>query len=116
VLPGGLGAHKWRDRTLLDALAALQPGTVPLLIGSDELVLEAAHANLWIAEGDTLLTPPADGRILPGVTRSELLTGDGTAREESIDLRRLATADAVFLTSAISGRRASVLQPPARAE
>ena len=58
ALPGGLGAHKWRDRRLLDALTALRPGTVPLLVDTDGLVLEAAYANVWIAEGDELRHAP----------------------------------------------------------
>ena len=103
-LPGGLGAHKWRDRRLLEALAARRPGTTPLLIDTDGLVLEAAHANLWIVEQDTLITPPADGRILPGITRSQLLAAESSAREEPIDLARLRSADSIFLTSSISGR------------
>jgi para-aminobenzoate synthetase / 4-amino-4-deoxychorismate lyase len=104
ALPGGLGAHKWRDRRLLDALAALVPGAVPLLVDTDGLVLEAAYANVWIIEGDGLITPPADGRILPGTTRAALLAARDGAREEPIDLDRLASADALFLTSSISGR------------
>ena len=112
ALPGGLGAHKWRDRRLLEALAALHPGTVPLLLDTDGLVLEAAHANVWIVEGDALITPPADGRMLPGVTRAALLAADDGAREEPIDLDRLASADALFLTSSISGRVPARLRRP----
>ena len=112
ALPGGLGAHKWRDRNLLDALAAVRPGTVPLLVDTDGLVLEAAYANVWIVEGDALITPPADGRILPGTTRAALLGADDGAREEPIDLDRLASADAVFLTSSISGRVPARLRRP----
>ncbi len=109
AIAGGLGPHKWRDRDLLEALAAQAPGTVPLLIDTDGLVLEAAYANVWIAEGRALLTPPADGRILPGVTRASLLAVERFAREEPIELERLARADAVFVTSSISRRRAARL-------
>ncbi len=109
ALSGGLGRHKWRDRELLEALAGQAPGAVPLLIDTDGLVLEAAHANVWIVEGRALLTPPADGRILPGVTRAALLAAERSAREEPIELERLARADAVFLTSSISRRRAARL-------
>jgi para-aminobenzoate synthetase/4-amino-4-deoxychorismate lyase len=112
TLPGGVGAHKWRDRSLLDALAALRPGTVPLLVDTDGLVLEAAFANVWIVEDDALITPPADGRMLPGVTRAALLAADDDAREEPIDLDRLASADALFLTSSISGRLPARLRRP----
>jgi para-aminobenzoate synthetase / 4-amino-4-deoxychorismate lyase len=111
ALPGGLGAHKWRDRRLLETLAGLHAGSVPLLVDTDGLVLEAAYANVWIVEGDALITPPADGRILPGVTRAALLADDG-AREEPIDLDRLASADALFLTSSISGRVPARLRRP----
>jgi para-aminobenzoate synthetase/4-amino-4-deoxychorismate lyase len=111
ALPGGLGAHKWRDRRLLDALAVHRPGTVPLLIDTDGLVLEAAYANLWIVETGGLITPPADGRILPGVTRAELLAEEPGAREEPIELERLEGAEAIFLTSSIAGRRPAELAP-----
>ncbi len=112
TLPGGLGAHKWRDRRLLDTLAALRLGTVPLLVDTDGLVLEAAHANVWIVEGDALITPPADGRMLPGITRAALLAAGDDAREEPIDLDRLASADALFLTSSISGQLPARLPRP----
>ena len=112
ALPGGLGAHKWRDRRLLDALAGLHSGTVPLLVDTDCAVLEAAYANVWIVEGDELITPPADGRILPGTTRAALLADEPGAREEPIDLERLAIADSVFLTSSISGWLPARLRRP----
>jgi len=110
LLPGGLGAHKWQDRDLLGALAAAASSGTPLLVDTDGLVLEAAHANVWIVEGKALITPPADGRILPGVTRGALLRAESSAREEPIDLERLCAADEVFLTSAISGRRPARLE------
>jgi para-aminobenzoate synthetase/4-amino-4-deoxychorismate lyase len=109
ALPGGLGAHKWRDRQLLDALAAHRPGTVPLLVDTDGCVLEAAYANVWIVEGDALVTPPADGRILPGVTRAALLAQAPGAQEEPVELTRLQRADAIFLTSSIAGRHEATL-------
>jgi para-aminobenzoate synthetase/4-amino-4-deoxychorismate lyase len=97
VLPGGLGAHKWVDRDLV-------AGTEPLIVDLSGEVLETGSGNLFIVEGDTLVTPPADGRILPGVTRAELMrTADVSV--EPIDLARLAAADEVFVTSSIRGRQ-----------
>jgi para-aminobenzoate synthetase/4-amino-4-deoxychorismate lyase len=110
ALPGGLGAHKWRDRRLVEVLAHASPGAVPLFVDTDGHVLEAAYANIWIVEGDELMTPPADGRILPGTTRAALLAAERGAREEAFDLARLAHADAVFLTSSISGRHPARLE------
>jgi para-aminobenzoate synthetase / 4-amino-4-deoxychorismate lyase len=104
ALPGGLGVHKWRDRRLLDALAERLSDAMPLLVDTDGLVLEAAAANVWIVEAGELITPPADGRILAGVTRAAILADEPTAREEPIDLARVALADQVFLSSSISGR------------
>jgi para-aminobenzoate synthetase / 4-amino-4-deoxychorismate lyase len=109
TLPGGLGAHKWRDRRLIEVLAGLARGATPLLVDTDGCVLEAGYANVWIVEGDELITPRADGRILPGTVRAGML-GDRAAREEPIDLERLAEADEVFLTSSISGRHPARLE------
>jgi para-aminobenzoate synthetase / 4-amino-4-deoxychorismate lyase len=104
ALPGGLGAHKWRDRRLLSALAGQLSNAVPLLVDTDGLVLEAGYANLWIVEAGELITPPDDGRILAGVTRAVIFATEPAAREEPIDLARLARADQVFLSSSIRGR------------
>jgi para-aminobenzoate synthetase / 4-amino-4-deoxychorismate lyase len=110
VVAGGLGPHKWRDRRLLD-IAARHRGTisgcerVPLLLDADGTVLEAAWGNLWVLDGDALVTPPADGRILPGVTRAlllELAPSLGLRpREEPISLHRAQTVPVTFVTSAI---------------
>jgi para-aminobenzoate synthetase/4-amino-4-deoxychorismate lyase len=102
VVPGGLGPHKWRDRRLLDARPA---DPAPLLVDTDATVLEAAWGNVWLLEGDRLITPPADGRILPGVTRAlllELAPSLGLrAYEEPISLDRLRAAPVTFATSSI---------------
>jgi para-aminobenzoate synthetase/4-amino-4-deoxychorismate lyase len=102
VVPGGLGPHKWRDRRMLDA----RPGDpAPLLIDSDGTVLEAAWGNVWMLDGATLITPPADGRILPGVTRDVLLELAPSlglrSREVPISLHRMRAAPVTFATSAI---------------
>jgi para-aminobenzoate synthetase/4-amino-4-deoxychorismate lyase len=100
LLPGGLGAHKWRDRALVEALAQ-RLGAIPLIVDADGAVLEGAHANLFLVEGDALVTPPADGRLLPGVTRARVIAATG-AVESAIDLDRLEAADVAFLSSSIA--------------
>jgi branched-subunit amino acid aminotransferase/4-amino-4-deoxychorismate lyase len=47
-----------------------------------------------------LTTPPADGRLLAGVTRRRLLALPGT-REAPLSLEDLARAQAILLTSSI---------------
>jgi len=100
LLPGGLGEHKWADRRLVDA-----GGDTPLLVDLEGAVLEAGWANVWALEGDTLVTPPADGRLLPGLVRAAVagvLAGTGLqAREEPLTLERLGAADGVVLTSSV---------------
>jgi para-aminobenzoate synthetase/4-amino-4-deoxychorismate lyase len=101
VLPGGLGAHKWRDRRLLDELSE-RLNAVPLILDLDGDVLEAAYANLFIVEGTHLVTPPLDGRQLPGTVRARVLALH-PAREERLTLDRIAAADEILLASSIRG-------------
>jgi para-aminobenzoate synthetase/4-amino-4-deoxychorismate lyase len=107
TVPGGLGCHKWIDRRLLAALAA---GTEaePLLCDLDGLVLEAARANVFVVEhGARIVTPPLDGRILPGVTRARVLELAGElgleVASEPVDLGRLWRADGIFVTGSLGG-------------
>jgi para-aminobenzoate synthetase / 4-amino-4-deoxychorismate lyase len=102
IVPGGLGPHKWRDRRLLDT-RPIEPA--PLLLDADHTVLEAAWGNFWLLEDERLITPPADGRILPGVTRALLLERAASlglhVLEEPISLERARAAQITFATSAI---------------
>jgi para-aminobenzoate synthetase/4-amino-4-deoxychorismate lyase len=114
VLPGGLGAHKWQDRRLVDELAD-RVGAVPLLVDLDGDVLEAAYANVFAVEGTHLVTPPLDGRQLPGTVRARMLALH-PALEQRLTLDRIAAADEVLLASSIRGihpaRLAGGPEPP----
>src|SRR3954462_13247265 len=107
VVPGGIGAHKWADRRLLAGAEADAAPRLPLLLDDDGAVLEASRGNVFAVYEGVLCTPPADGRILPGVTRARVLliaTALGIpVREEPVALDRLAGATEVFLTGAIRG-------------
>ena len=96
VLPGGLGRHKWLDRRLPDGITAAAAGWLPLLVDTDGSVLEATWANVLIEERGRLVSPPTDGRALPGIGRRQFRYS-----EEPVDLDRLLAADAVMLTSAL---------------
>jgi para-aminobenzoate synthetase/4-amino-4-deoxychorismate lyase len=111
LLPGGLGDHKWHDRRLLGELER-RLRAVPLLVDLDGEVLEAAHANVWIREGRTLVTPPLDGRLLPGTVRARLLSDPPTghtAREEPVTLERAGAADELLLSSSLRGLHPAAL-------
>ena len=104
VVPGGLGAHKWLDRRLVDRASAALGGT-PVLVDADGTVLEAGWGNLWwLADDRTLRTPPLDGRILPGVMRAVLLERAAelglSAGEASIELDGQLAHRPLFITSA----------------
>jgi len=101
-LPGGLGEHKWADRSRLS-----DAGEQPLLFDSEDKVLEAGWANVFSVRNGTLFTPPLDGRILPGITRAsviEIAGEEGIGIEERpVEREELLGADEAFLTSSIRG-------------
>ena len=70
-------------------------------------MLEASRGNVFAVRDGALVTPPADGRILPGVTRARvLLVAEALgipAREETFDLRTMLDSAEVFLTGAVRG-------------
>jgi branched-subunit amino acid aminotransferase/4-amino-4-deoxychorismate lyase len=107
VVAGGIGAHKWADRRLLAAADADAAPRVPLLVDRDGAVLEASRGNLFAVYDGVLVTPPADGRILPGVTRGRVLRLAADLgmprREEPLAFDRLAAAEELFLTGAVRG-------------
>jgi para-aminobenzoate synthetase/4-amino-4-deoxychorismate lyase len=102
VLPGGLGPHKWRDRTLLEAHEHDDPSTLPLLLDADGFLLETSRTAIVIEHDGVLYTPPTDGRILPSITARR-------AQQRRLTLDDLDNADAVYVASALRG-----LSPAAR--
>jgi para-aminobenzoate synthetase/4-amino-4-deoxychorismate lyase len=101
---GGLGRHKWADRRPLGEA----PGaSVPLLFDRNDTVLEAGRANVFAVHGQALVTPVADGRILPGTARAaaiEIARDEGIdVQERRIDREELLAADEVFLTGSVRG-------------
>jgi len=107
AVAGGLGDHKWADRRLLEQAAAKLGGAVPLVVDSDGSVLEAERANVFAVLDGVLTTPPADGRVLPGVTRARVLAmaraAGIPADERPLSLADLAAADEAFLSGSVRG-------------
>jgi para-aminobenzoate synthetase/4-amino-4-deoxychorismate lyase len=107
VVPGGIGAHKWSDRRLLDQ-AQLDCGeALPLLVDADGTVLEVTRGNVFIVREGSLVTPPADGRLLPGIARARIADVASAAgiglREEAVSGDALAHADEVFVSGSVRG-------------
>ncbi len=111
-VPGGLGAHKWADRGLLDqAHASLPADALPLIVDLDGAALEASRANVFAIRDGALFTPPLDGRILPGITRMRVLESAATCGIETHQAplfgSDLLAADEVFLTGSVRGIEAA---------
>jgi para-aminobenzoate synthetase/4-amino-4-deoxychorismate lyase len=107
ALPGGLGAHKWRDRRLVDAWDAAVAPAIPLLVDLDGRILETTRASVFAFRDGTLITPPLDGSILPGVTRARTLAEAAALRiataERPLTLDQLVGAEAVLTSGALRG-------------
>ncbi len=83
--------------------------------GTDEVIFldteghvsEASASNIFIASGDTLVTPPLSCGVLPGITREAIIelaaTLDLQVMERPVYPSELAGADEAFLTSSLRG-------------
>ena len=105
---GGLGAHKWRDRSLTQRLGAgLAPGEEIVIVDADGEVLETGAGNLFAVFAKRITTPRADHRLLPGVTRARVLELARSLRlhteERPLKVADLSGATEVFVTSAVRG-------------
>ena len=102
-----LKALPYLDNVLAKEEAREKSAGEALMLDTSGHVACASAANLFIWEGDTLLTPPDRGAILPGITRAavlELAPDLGIeAREEEITPARLVEADGAFLTNSLMG-------------
>ena len=110
TIRGGLGAHKWLDRRLLAMLsdqAGLGPDEHLLIQDGNGDVLETDRASIFAVIDGVVHTPPADGRLLPGVTRAAVLRlarDEGlTVRQEPLSGRQLLAASEVFVTNSVYG-------------
>ena len=76
-----------------------------LFLSAEGIVLEGPTSNVWLREGDTLVTPPLELGILAGVTRDTLLAAAADAglevAEQEFALDRLAAAAEVFSSSSV---------------
>ena len=67
-------------------------------------VTECAHSNIHILQDGVLKTAPCDERILPGITRADILTvcqkANIPVREETFTVEEMKGADEVFFSSA----------------
>ncbi len=103
-------AHKalaYLDHILARELAASAGADEAVRLGADGDVVECATSNIFIVTAGTVVTPPVEIGILPGVTRARVLAACkalGIAvQERRLALTELQGADEVFVTSAVRG-------------
>lgn len=118
VMPAGSfgGRHKCVDRAFWDEVRA---GAAPdsadaILVHPGGEVLEATVANVFALVGGVWVTPPADGRILPGIGRAWVLVRMRAAglqvEERRLSVEELCAASSILLTNAVHGARPARLR------
>jgi para-aminobenzoate synthetase / 4-amino-4-deoxychorismate lyase len=107
TVSGWNGAHKWADRRLLGGFETELAPAVPVLVDEDGSVLEGSRSNVFAVLDGAVVTPPTDGRLLPGVARAraiELARAAGIeVVERPLSTDELAAADEVFMTGGVRG-------------
>ena len=93
---------------VLAKLEARQRGAdEALLLNQAGMVAEAAVANVFVARGGELLTPPGSDGALEGITRATVLELAGTlgipAREKTLGRYDFFAAEEAFLTGSGAG-------------
>ncbi|MDA0375107.1 MAG: aminotransferase class IV [Planctomycetota bacterium] len=118
VMPSSMvgGRHKSVDRAFWDEVRS---GSAPdsadaILVHPDGEVLEATVANVFARVGGGWVTPPTDGRILPGIGRAWVLArlqAEGLDVEERrLSVEELRAASSILLTNAVHGARPACLR------
>ncbi len=82
---------------------ALEADADEAILLRDGGATEGAASNLFIVRNGTLITPPKDNRLLPGITRDLVLelaeAANIPCREQGIPEAELRSADEIWLTS-----------------
>lgn len=76
-----------------------------LILNTDNHITECAVSNIFIVEGNAIITPPVNANILPGITRKIILELSKKSNiytaEELFGLDRIFHADEVFITNSL---------------
>jgi para-aminobenzoate synthetase / 4-amino-4-deoxychorismate lyase len=84
-----------------------------IVVAEDGALLETALGNLWLRLDGRWVTPPLDGRVLPGIARELVLAAAARAgvavAERACDLADLHRAEALAHSNAVHGVRPACL-------
>jgi branched-chain amino acid aminotransferase len=95
------------DHVIAHELARERGADDAIRLDPDGRAVECGTSNLFAVIGGTVVTPPADAGVLPGVVRARVLAlcGDAGVRTalRPLGLRELRSADELFVTSSLRG-------------
>ena len=98
-------AHKtsWRPQHEAAAQEAQEHGCFDALLRNERgEITEGTRTNVFARIGQTLYTPPLSAGVLPGILRSQLVSG-GQAEERALTVTDLFRADALFVGNSARG-------------
>ena len=98
--------HKTTDRAFYDAGRQASGAFETLFLDEDGQVTEGSFTNIFVAKGDTLLTPPATSGLLNGILRRALIDS-GRATEHELRLGDL--KNGFFVGNSLRGLLPAVL-------
>ena len=98
-----------RPGNILGLETAMAKGFDDVLFETNGYILESSASNIFFVEDDIVHTPILSNNILEGITRMEVFSlcyqNDIEIKEAHYKVQDILSADAVFLTSSISGIR-----------
>jgi branched-chain amino acid aminotransferase len=93
------------ENMLAHAEAIADGSDEAILLNVDGYVAECSASNIFIVEAGSIITPPVDAGILPGITRGvviELAAKLGIKLvHEAVSVERLMNAEEVFITNSV---------------
>lgn len=105
--PGPLAGHKtlnYRANLLARRAARAAGHDDALFINDRGDAWECSAANIFAVIGGTVIAPPLDAGVLPGIVRGQVLaSGMVPVEERVLPLAQLLTADEVFVTNSLIG-------------
>lgn len=103
--------HKTTSRKLYDSYyqAARKKGYDEVIFQNERNeVTEGAISNVIIRKGSHFYTPELSSGLLNGIYRQYFLTTRPTAREKTLTLQDLLTADALYIANSVRGIRQAI--------
>ena len=111
--PGDLKAEPRRYYDLVRQQAQDGDADDGIVVGQDGCLLETAIGNLWVRLAGVWVTPPLDGRVLPGIGRAvlleALLDASVACAERPLSIADLHAAEAIAHSNAVYGPRPACL-------